>query len=419
MKMEQQQQQQQPHIHRAVLDGIYRLEDPFHRLHFQTRHRLCIIIGYEGPMDRQSLQHLVDYLDNHDTYEGTITELWLDGIQLPEPSDGGLKVLRTFFARSDTTLTKVTLRCVRFSKEDASRLLAAFHTNRAVTELSIHSIRNLHNADLGNSLCCILQNMPQLQLLECNGCELYDDGIRAFQPGLQTNRTLKQLVLSSCRIGDEGLRLLTDSLVENTIMEFLGISRNNSITSAGLDDITRLFASTQLKEIGFSYDGHSCCEDQDATHHFVSSLQQTNSSVEELRWTGEAFFPRKISAAMDASIMHSLTRNKQLNRVNDLFLVPRPPLPPLERRRHRHATSSMMLKISHKAIAKLAATVPDNAGASAVFKLFQVRPALLEKRIKRPPAAAAAIAAAATAGSVNDAGNDNNRRPLLPPQHRA
>jgi hypothetical protein len=43
----------------------------------------------------------------------------------------------------------------------------------------------------------------------------------------------------------------------------------------------------------------------------------------------------------------------------------------------------MMLKISHKAITKFA-KVPNNAGASAIFKLFQARPQLLEKRIKRP-----------------------------------
>jgi hypothetical protein len=38
----------------------------------------------------------------------------------------------------------------------------------------------------------------------------------------------------------------------------------------------------------------------------------------------------------------------------------------------------MMLKIAHKAIAKFS-MVPNNAGASAIFKLFQARPALLEK----------------------------------------
>jgi hypothetical protein len=44
----------------------------------------------------------------------------------------------------------------------------------------------------------------------------------------------------------------------------------------------------------------------------------------------------------------------------------------------------MLLKLSHKAIGKFA-MVPNNAGASAIFKLFQARPQLLEKRLKPPP----------------------------------
>jgi hypothetical protein len=49
----------------------------------------------------------------------------------------------------------------------------------------------------------------------------------------------------------------------------------------------------------------------------------------------------------------------------------------------------MMLKIYHRAITKFA-NVPQKAGASAMFKLFQARPALLEKRLKRPAVAPAA-----------------------------
>jgi hypothetical protein len=50
---------------------------------------------------------------------------------------------------------------------------------------------------------------------------------------------------------------------------------------------------------------------------------------------------------------------------------------------------TMWIKTCHKAIAKVAMVVPkSNAGAGAIFKLFQTRPALLEKRIKRPAAAA-------------------------------
>jgi hypothetical protein len=67
----------------------------------------------------------------------------------------------------------------------------------------------------------------------------------------------------------------------------------------------------------------------------------------------------------------------------------------------------MMLKISHMAITRFAA-IPNNAGASSIFKLLQARPALLQRRIKRQTAVAAA--AAANSCSLNDSGNDSNRR---------
>jgi hypothetical protein len=92
------------------------------------------------------------------------------------------------------------------------------------------------------------------------------------------------------------------------------------------------------------------------------------------------------------SIKNSLPRNQQLNRVNNLLSIPPPP-PPLHRQ--QHATSSMMLNISHKAITKLA-TVRKNAGVIPIFTLLQTRPALLEKRITRPTTATAATAAIST-----------------------
>jgi hypothetical protein len=93
-----------------------------------------------------------------------------------------------------------------------------------------------------------------------------------------------------------------------------------------------------------------------------------------------------------ASIKRSLIRNLQLNRAA-LLLVPPPPLQ-RQQRQQQHAAISMMLKIAHKAITKLAKVL--NAGASVIFKLFQVRPTLLKKRIKQPVADAA--------------GNDSPRR---------
>jgi hypothetical protein len=91
--------------------------------------------------------------------------------------------------------------------------------------------------------------------------------------------------------------------------------------------------------------------------------------------------------------------NQQLNRVV-LLLIPPPPT-------QQHATS-MVLKISHKVITKFATVGSSNAGASAMFKLFQARPALLEKRIKQP--AVAALSRPQPDSSSNDAAK---RQPAL------
>jgi Leucine Rich repeat len=236
-------------LHGGVLNAIARLTDRHHR---KERHTLMLSeaeVGTYGPVDRYSLQHLVTFLDNGDSHE--VTELVLEGVELvsdPSP-DGGLDVLRNFFARSDTTLTKVTLSCCHFgSQEDTSQLLAAFQTNRSVLDLAIIRIRSLHGAALGNSLSSLLQNMPQLRRLDCHCSRLRVEGIQALQPGLRSNRTLKELDLSACELGDEGIRLVADALVGNTIMEALDITFN-SITAVGLDDITRLLESSRLKKL--------------------------------------------------------------------------------------------------------------------------------------------------------------------------
>jgi hypothetical protein len=115
-RQQQQQQQQQPpppYIHRSVLDGIARLSHPYY--YREERHRLIVDGWARPPIDRRSLEHLVNFLDKErdNSHEVRISELELDGIPLSsEPSDGGgLNVLIDFFSRFDTTLTKVALRC--------------------------------------------------------------------------------------------------------------------------------------------------------------------------------------------------------------------------------------------------------------------------------------------------------------------
>jgi hypothetical protein len=71
----------------------------------------------------------------------------------------------------------------------------------------------------------------------------------------------------------------------------------------------------------------------------------------------------------------------------------------------------MTLKSYHKAITKFA-TVPNNAGASVIFKLFTARPQLLEKRLKRPAALAlaAAVAAATTTTTITTVVSQQQKR---------
>jgi hypothetical protein len=200
--------------------------------------------------------------------EVVITELQLQGMELAcSPSDGGLNVLTDFFARSDTTLTKVRFwDCYNVgSQQDASQLIAAFATNRTITDLSTNRIGYLRDAVLGNTLSDLVQSIPQLQRLGCCGCLLLATGVRAFQPGLRVNRTLKELILSDCEIPDEGIHLLAEAMVGNTTMDIVAIDCNY-ITSAGLDDITRMIESTRLKTLLFDYNNMGNCTDGEILH---------------------------------------------------------------------------------------------------------------------------------------------------------
>jgi hypothetical protein len=51
------------------------------------------------------------------------------------------------------------------------------------------------------------------------------EGVRAFQPALQANRTLREFIHVRCELGNEGIRFLADAPVSNTIMDnlFIGV----------------------------------------------------------------------------------------------------------------------------------------------------------------------------------------------------
>jgi hypothetical protein len=69
-------------VHSGVLVGIARLSDLRFR---KERHKLRINCYYsvvpQTHIDRRSLQHLVDFLDNVDSHEVVITELELFNVK--------------------------------------------------------------------------------------------------------------------------------------------------------------------------------------------------------------------------------------------------------------------------------------------------------------------------------------------------
>jgi hypothetical protein len=75
-RAEAQPQRQQP-LHRAIVDCIARLEDARYR---EERHRLVVNGGHKQTINRQSLQHLVDFLDNPDSHEVAITDVVLANV---------------------------------------------------------------------------------------------------------------------------------------------------------------------------------------------------------------------------------------------------------------------------------------------------------------------------------------------------
>jgi hypothetical protein len=122
-------------------------------------------------------------------------------------------------------------------------------------------------------------------------------------------------------------------------MEVLDVNSIYSITSAGLDNITRMIESTQLKTNGFDWNDDNF-NDQSATENFVSTLEQKKSTVQELPRV-----PINIRAATYGSIQRSLIRKQQLNRVA-LLLVPPPPRPLRQQQQQQPHATSMMLKTS-------------------------------------------------------------------------
>jgi hypothetical protein len=403
-------EQQQQNIHRSVFACIARHDDDdddddddSRYTHRDERHKLWINNLIRTAIDRRSVQYVVDFLDKNssgcsgedddgDTHGVVvITELELLYWRLLYPSDGGLDVLRAFFARSDTTLTKVTLDVCNFgTAEDASQLLAAFHTNRTVIDLTIYAIQNLEGSSLGTSLSVLLQNMPQLQRLGCYHNRLFLEGLRAMQPALRANRTLKQLHLFEGHLDDECIRLLGDALVGNTTIELVDVAANVPLTSNCLGDITRLLESTRLKTMLLFWNSR-VFKDEAATQKFVSALQHKNSTLQDLPYISYHNLPGDDEDSQNvilARINFCLTRNRQLNLVN-LLLAPPPPSQHHHHQQQQHwnaAATRLMLTVSHKTITK--------------FKLFAARPQILEKRVQRPaPATVVAGAAVSPAGT--------------------
>jgi Leucine Rich repeat len=203
-----------------------------------------------------------------------------------------------------------------------------------------------------------------------------------FARVLSRHEFLKDLNLCRCQFGDGGIHIIANALDGNTIMEVLNI-RWNEITSVGLADIARLIESTCLKKINLL--NHALFSDGNANQQFIAKLLK-NAMVQELLGDPAA-------GELHDTTSNVCARHKCFNHVN-LLLAPL--LPDHHQQQQNYETTTMMLKTCHRAIAKFAMNGPRgiNSGASAIYKLFQARPQLLEKRLRRSSAAVAATTTA-------------------------
>jgi Leucine Rich repeat len=141
-----------------------------------------------------------------------------------------------------------------------------------VVDLEICSIFYLEGAALGACLSDLIRNI-HTQRLNCSVSTLGVDGARAFQPGLQVNRTLKQLILDHCELGNEGAHVIADALVGNTTMELFDVT-DYRITSKGLVNITRMIESTRLQTIDFAWRNYKVFDNEENSQHFAASIQK-------------------------------------------------------------------------------------------------------------------------------------------------
>ena len=255
---------------------------------------------------RRSALFLFDFLRK--TQEGSkiedsppIKELIMTGLTFDSTTN--LPVVCDFFASSSSAsvstpaprrLTKVTLDICRCrSLEDAEQLLAAFETNRTVTDLTITTLHVYDPIRLPDSMgrfsgvARILQNNTFLRRLDCRQTFFSEQGFQTLQTmGLRSSigANLKTLNLARCDLGDRGIRAVANGLLadgnSNTTLQVLKL-HGNGASSASLPLFTRILEATQVKV--FSIDGHlnlsDSAEDHNNAARFSNALR--NSRVLE------------------------------------------------------------------------------------------------------------------------------------------
>jgi Leucine Rich repeat len=279
------------------------------------------------------------------------------------------------------TLRELGLRMCSIRDDSVGLLADSLDGNTTIEILNIG-----HNQISSDGLDDITRLLESTQLrkvdLQLNhGLFIVEAASRRFARVLSRHEFLKDLNLHYCQLGNGGIHIIVNGLVDNAILEVLTITWNY-ITLAGLADVTRLIESTMtgLKKIDFVDSIDGVFNDENTTQHFSATLIK-NSTIVELPHIDAQHLPAPQHVGLVTTTSIVCARNKCLNHVNLLLAPPQRP-------QQQHGTTStnlFLLKLWHKAIAKLAMAGPrgSNAGASAIFKLFQSRSQLLEKRIKR------------------------------------
>ena len=136
--------------------------------------------------------------------------------------------------------TRLSLGGNKITSIGAVSLAAALSTNTTLVRLYLSNNRL---SDKGVKLLAkaLATSNQTLKILNLQENDISDTGAEYVAEMLKTNTTLIGLWLDKNEIGNVGARILSDALTNhNTTLEYLGLSKNQRITDACVDDLEKM-----------------------------------------------------------------------------------------------------------------------------------------------------------------------------------